>query len=109
MKRRPKSVNIMGHKYKVEYVTPENLKLGQPLKQSIMGNFGLGECEWPTRIIRLNKTMSSDMVYTTLLHEIRHGFHFESGFTQVLNAQTLEIDADSFVSLALSLKRQKII
>jgi hypothetical protein len=109
MKNRPKSVNILGHIYKVEYVAPEKLRLGRQSDQTIVGNFGLGECEWPSRVIRLNKTMGKGMMHTTLLHEIRHGFQFESGFTQVLSTQTLEIDADSFVSLVLSMKQQKVI
>lgn len=99
----------MGHVYKVLYVAPEKLRLGRQSDQTIVGNYGLGECEWPSRIIRLNKTIGEGMMHTTLLHEIRHGFHFENGFTQILNEQTLEIDADSFVSLVLSLKEQKII
>lgn len=110
--KKPSSVNIMGNAYKILYVVPEKLRYGRmkmDFNTMLTGNYGLGECEWPTRTIRLNKQLKGDMLSTTLLHEIKHGQQFELGLTQVLNGHSMEIDADSFVSLIVSLKAQKIL
>jgi hypothetical protein len=107
----PKKINIMGHEYKIEMTTPKEFAglKNQDSHVQIMSNGEVGECEYPTRIIRLSKAVIGKLQYYTLLHEIRHAYQFETGLPQIMTHQVLELDAESFVSLISSLKAQKVI
>lgn len=87
----PKRINISGHFYSIKRVKPD----------AIPG--AVGVCQWPERQILLSTEIDGQMLFTTLLHEIRHAWQFESGFTQILHPQSLEVDADSFASLITSI------
>ena len=107
----PKSVNINGHNYKVIITTSDKFLSGKHKigHVEILSSGAMGECEFPTRIIRLNKEIKGDLLYYTFLHEIRHGFQFEMGWPQLLSPQVMEIDCETFVSFAMSLKKQGIV
>lgn len=97
--KRPKSVNILGHEWKIKYVDEKKL----PPRS-------WGMCTYPDRTIHiLNKKMCKTMFSVTLLHECRHAWQFESGFSNILDNQAMEIDADSYASFSLSLKKQGFI
>ncbi len=105
----PKSVNIMGHEYKIEMVKPSQFRMGKAGDVQIASNGQMGECEYPTRVIRLSKAYEGKLLYFTLLHEIRHGYQFEMGYPQLMHGQVMELDCESFVSFVMSLKKQKIL
>lgn len=89
----PKRLNIHGHWYSIRIVKQDSMHLpGQ-----------CGSCEYPKREILLSAESDKEMMMLTLLHEIRHAFQFESGLSQVLGTQAMEMDADGFVSLVTSL------
>lgn len=88
----PKSVNVLGHPYRIKMVDHLGLVVGQT-----------GECDYNLREIRLLKGLNKESTFQVLLHEIRHAYQFESGFTQILDHQAMELDADGFVSLVTSL------
>lgn len=100
----------MGHDYKVEIVPPEKFRAGKVNKAGIqILNSGiLGECEFPTRIIRLNQELDGKLMLYTLVHELRHGFQFELGWPQIMSQQMLEIDCESSVSFIFSMKQQGV-
>jgi hypothetical protein len=97
--RIPKSVNVLGHVYKVQWV--HQAKLGDHR----------AHVEYPTRIIRMDNELNKNPYYAWLyfLHEVRHAYQFESGMTQLLGQQAMELDADGFASFVASLKSQGIV
>lgn len=91
--RIPKSVNVLGHIYKIKIIEETGMH--------VLGH--MGECDYGLREIRIIKNLSEEVSFQVLLHEIRHAYQFESGFAQILDAQAMELDADGFVSLITSL------
>ena len=98
VKKAMKSINILGHSWSVEYVTESKLPHGAS-----------GICIFNNRSILILKDMTSMIAKLTLLHELRHAMQFECGLTNVLDNQALEMDADSFASFVMSLKKQKVL
>ena len=98
--RIPKVVNILGHDYKVIWVDPSKLLAGR-----------IAECEFPTRVIRMSLEIKSSkyMAWICFLHETKHAQQYESGLSQILDSQAMELDAESFVSFITSLKKQRVI
>ena len=96
----PKSVNILGHEYKVARVDP--VKMTTKAVQA-------GECEWPTRKILISNELAGELAYIVFLHEVWHGVQFESGDTQILHDQVIEKHCDRFASVIRSLQKQKVI
>ena len=94
----PKTLQIGGHAWTIRLV-----------KQSEMEHEHAGECHFEKNEIRILKDLTKEQIQRVLLHEIRHAHQWETGMTQVLQAQTMEMDSESFVSLVLSLKKQKVI
>lgn len=94
----PKSVNILGHEYKIKRVKQEKLTDGRA-----------GECEFPTRVITISSEITGEFAYMVLLHEIWHGIQFESGDVQILHDQVIEKHCDRFASVIRSLQKQKVI
>ena len=100
MKRKVlKSINILGHKWTIDYVDEEKLPPG-----------AAGLCIFQDRkIFILKNGMNAMITRMTLLHEARHAMQFESGLTNVLDNQALEMDADGFASFVMSIKKQGFI
>ena len=94
----PKSINILGHDYKVVWVEPKKME------QNVAGT-----CSFPDRAIRLSKDLKGEMLWLVFLHECRHAFHYESGHTQIIHPQVQELDCESFASFVSSLKKQGVI
>jgi hypothetical protein len=97
-KKLPKMVNILGHNIPIKLVAecelePENAAEFCPVEQSI----------------KIMKTLPVEVQWRLLFHEIRHVHQFHSGLMQILDRQALEMDCDSFASIIISLKQQKII
>jgi hypothetical protein len=109
MTKLPKEVNVMGHDYAIKLVAPEKMQYGKQKQAMILSSGAVGECEYPTRIIRLSTLVTGALLYYTLLHEIRHAYQFEAGWTQVLGSQAMELDCEQFTSLVVSLQKQGII
>jgi hypothetical protein len=106
----PKFVDIAGHKYRVQVVPSEKMMYGrQKAGVQILSSGPMGECEYPTRIIRINTNVQGELVPITFLHEIKHGHQFENGWTQIMNPAVMEMDCEQFVSLVSSLKKQGIL
>lgn len=99
----PKKVNVLGHDYRVVWVSPEAIKTPG----------AAAEMEWPARIIRIDRLYRSKrnakVAWLYLMHEIKHAHQFESGMYQLLDKQALELDADGFSSFISSLKNQGVI
>lgn len=104
-------VNIAGHWYRVMKVSPEEMQYGRTNRRDIqiLSSGPMGECEFPTRIIRLNKFFGGPLMELTFMHEIKHGHQFETGWPQIMSPQVMELDCEQFVSLVASLQDQKII
>jgi hypothetical protein len=94
----PKQVNILGHVYKVITVKEETLPQGSG-----------AECSFPDRIIRISDSLKGELKWLIFLHEVRHGYHFENGSTQIMHAQVQEMDCEQFASLISSLQKQNIL
>jgi hypothetical protein len=104
-----KAYNVMGQWYKVVLVDTKGMRAGRVKKSNVqlLANGSLGECEFPTRVIRLNKELiDGKLLEYTLRHELRHAYQFEMGWPQIMGAQLLEIDCESFVSFVGSMKEQ---
>jgi len=93
-----KIINILGHDYKVTKVPQKRL-----------GEGVIGLCIFESKQILLLNSLTGELLYRTLLHELRHAFQYESGFTQLLHPQSQEIDCEQFASFIVSLKRQRIV
>jgi hypothetical protein len=93
-----KSVNILGHEYKVFVLPPSKMPANVA-----------GLCEYPQRTIKLSSELKGEMLWLVLLHECRHAFHYEGGMTQIIHPQVQEIDCESFASFVSSLKKQGVI
>lgn len=93
----PKLVNILGHKYKVIMLHPDKLR-GR-----------LGECEHPSRIIRIANNLGKELAWTVFLHELKHAQQFECGLTQIMDHQAQEMDCDLFSNFISSLQKQGIL
>lgn len=94
----PSKVNVHGHWYRVLVVPERKVPEG-----------GIGYCEWPSRLIHVASELSDYEKLVTFLHEVRHAWQFETGFAhQILDEQAMEIDAESFASLALSVLEPKL-
>lgn len=108
--RIPKTVNISGHEYSVKIVSGGQF-VGATQKRSlqILSNGTMGECEFPTRVIRINKAVTGPLRYMVFLHEVRHGYQFENGWAQLMGPQAMELDCEQFVSFILSLKKQRLL
>lgn len=92
----PKSVNICGHVFPIKQV--------RELSKNVAAEFDPVAEE-----IRIAVDQPIKEKWRSLLHEIRHAHQYEMGLMQVLHAQALEIDCDSFASLILSLKKQGVL
>ena len=90
--RIPRTINIHGHIWIVE-----------PVSRVILGKGQDGMCYPVTRTIHYYQGLRNQARVATVLHEIRHAYQFESGFTQILDSQAMELDAEGFVGLVLSL------
>ena len=97
-KRKLTYINVLGHKWSVEYVLEKKLPVGAS-----------GLCIFQSRQILILSALPSILAKLTLLHELRHAMQFECGLTNILDNQALELDADSFASFVMSLKKQKVI
>lgn len=97
--RIPKNVIVGGHLWKVILV-PEN-KIEDPDT--------VAHCRYPQRIITLLDNRTDEIMWMDFLHELRHAFQFEMGYTQIFQSQMAEIDADNFSSFIISLQKQKIL
>jgi hypothetical protein len=95
VKFKKKVINVLGHDYKIEIVPQSKLLGGRS-----------GECEWPTRIIRLSKELKGEMLFIAFWHEVWHASQFESGDMQILHDQVQEKHADRFASMMSSFKKQ---
>jgi hypothetical protein len=94
----PKSVNILGHVYQVKRT---------PQKKLPENTYGL--CEFPTRVIKIANELHGELAWLIFLHECRHAYHWEFGFTQIMHPQVQELDCESFASFVLSLKKQGVL
>ena len=92
----PKSVNILGHTYKI--VMTLDLK----------GNEA-GVTQFPQRIIKLHKKLTGEMLWLTFLHEIKHAYDFENGDTQLFHPQVQEKQCEQFASFISSLQKQGVL
>lgn len=90
-----KSVNILGHEYKIKMV--EQKALPEP---------AVGMCKFPERVILLSKELTGELLKLVFWHECRHAYHFENGDTQILHPQVQEKDCEQFASFISSLKKQ---
>lgn len=99
----PKKINILGHWYSVSFVDKD--------KFVFKNDERLGECHWPSRVILISNEIKSNKEFAWLvfIHEYRHGMQYESGMTQILGSQAMEIDADMFASAIESLKKQRVV
>jgi len=93
-----KSVNILGHEYKVKIVDSKYLP-----------DNTVGLCRFPDRIILLSKDLKGEMLQLVFWHECRHAYHFENGDTQILHPQVQEKDCEQFASFVSSLKKQGLL
>lgn len=111
MKKLPRKINVMGHDYAIKIVPPEKMLMHGKQKGDvqILSYGALGECEYPTRIIRLSNLVGGELLYYTLLHELRHAYQFEAGWTQILGTQAMELDCEQFTSMIVSLQKQGIV
>jgi hypothetical protein len=96
--QRVKSVNVLGHDYKITRVSSAKL----PINVSAI-------CKLPEREILLDSELKGTMLELVLLHELRHAYHFESGDTQILDHQAQEKDCEQFASFVTSLKKQGVL
>lgn len=88
----PKSVNVCGYQYSIKTVKPSELPDGV-----------IGLCNGTKKTILLSKEMKGELLVRTVLHEIRHAYQFESGSSQILTGQAMEIDAEGFAALVYSI------
>lgn len=63
----------------------------------------IGSAIYPTRIIKIDNTLSGELLTLTILHELRHAYQFETGLMQILGPQARELDADGFASFLTSI------
>jgi len=53
-----------------------------------------GHCDRDKKVIVIDESLKGEDFNLTLLHEIRHAFQFEYGFSQILSPDTMELDAE---------------
>jgi Zn-dependent peptidase ImmA (M78 family) len=94
----PKSVNVLGHVYKVKIATEKQL-----------GADIAGLTLFPQRHILINQTFSTELRWLTFLHELKHALDFENGDTQIFEAQAAEKNCEQFASFITSLQKQGVL
>ena len=65
--------------------------------------YTVGLCDSKDRVISLADGYSPDETLHTLLHEIKHAHQHESGLSQLISNDVMEMDAQGFASLVSGL------
>lgn len=86
----PKTINILGHDWTIEFVDQKKMQ------------GSIGSTHFPSRKIILSKDLKGSMLRMTFLHEFWHARQFESGWTQIMEPQAMELDCESFASIMTS-------
>lgn len=87
----PKSITILGRKFKVISNIPSS-------KMKIYG-----ECNFTDRIIRIRESSSQEEAYITFLHECVHVVHFITGINQTLDSNQKEIICESTANMIIDI------
>ncbi len=90
---RPRSVNVMGQKFKIKYLSPDEIE---------------ENCEGVTflsrREIHLDNSLPLEQLRRVLIHEITHAILGVSGISEKLNAQVEESIAVAMESALYSFR-----
>jgi hypothetical protein len=92
MKLHNKRIPISSANYKIEIIPDLAETTGHA-----------GECHMLEYIIRIDGTLEGREFFKTLCHEIRHAHHHETGMSEILDHQAMEMDCQSFATLLWSL------
>jgi hypothetical protein len=88
MKRLPKSVTILGRKYKLKIVTDKQIT-------AVAGVLCEACVDFNTKTIYVWKDLPQDEQMVAIFHEIQHISHMVCGLSQVISAEMQEILCES--------------
>ncbi len=86
-RRRPRTVVVLGQKFKLKYIHPDDLE-----------DNCLGITETHKREISLDSTLPADQMRRVLIHELTHAILGVSGISEKLNPQVEEAICVAFES-----------